>query len=191
MIPAPLHSEAELKEAAVEASSGEIVAVLHADCIPKLDWLRRLVATVRAHPDAAIISGKTTYGDDTLLRRAMAATSRSYLDTGGDGPTRHISHNNAGYWRSSYLALPQAPKIGPFGSVLKAEAILRGRAADFRTASACRSCSSGMEGRMAYTPRIRIWAGSHTSRRPYDAACLDGEYRLSLDSRVHRRANPA
>ncbi len=125
VIAAPLHSEAELEEAAVEAACGEIVAVLHADCIPKLDWLRHLVGAVRAHPDAAMVSGKTTYGGDTLLRRAMAASSRSYLDTGGDGPTRHISHNNAGYWRSSYLALPPVPKIAPFGSVLKAEAILR------------------------------------------------------------------
>lgn len=143
----------ELKNAAVQAASTELVAMVDGDCSPSVDWLRRLVGAMRAHPDAAVISGRTVHAGKDLLHRAMGAVNRSYVDVGQAGPTRRISNNNALYRRSVFQAHPLATNVGPFGAHLQAEAILR----------------SG--GRLLFEPRARVvhayegWATERNFRR--------------------------
>ena len=126
VVTVPQRTSYELKNAAVEAASTELVAMLDGDCAPSPEWLRRLVDAMRAHPEAAVISGRTVHPDQGLLHRAMGAVNRSYVDVGQAGPTKRISNNNALYRRSAFLAHPLPTNVGPFGSHLQAEAILRG-----------------------------------------------------------------
>ncbi len=125
VVTVPHRTSYELKNAAVQAASTEMVAMLDGDCAPSADWLRRLVAAMRAHPEAAAISGSTVNSGKGLLNRVMGAVNRSYVDVGQAGPTPHISNNTAIYRRSAFLAHPLATNVGPFGSRLQAEAILR------------------------------------------------------------------
>jgi hypothetical protein len=80
---------------------------------------------MRTHSDAAVISGRTVHAGNGLNHRAMGAVNRSYVDVGRAGPTRRISNNNALYRRSAFMAHPLPTNVGPFGSHLQAEAILR------------------------------------------------------------------
>jgi hypothetical protein len=153
VITVPQRTSYELKNAAVQAASTELVAMVDGDCSPSADWLRRLVGAMRAHPDAAVISGRTFHAGKGLVHRAMGAVNRSYVDVGQAGPTRRISNNNALYRRSAFLAHPLTTNVGPFGGHLQAEAILR----------------SG--GRLLFEPRARVvhayegWATEQNVRR--------------------------
>jgi hypothetical protein len=119
------HAACELKNKAVEAARGELVAMLDGDTSPAPDWLRRMVATVRAHPEAAVVSGKTVYRGTSLFTRTMAALTRAYVDVGQMGITRHISDNNMCFKRSSLIAHPFPTGVGLFLSKVQAEAIRR------------------------------------------------------------------
>jgi hypothetical protein len=122
----PADSAYALRNAAVEAASTELVALLDADCVPRSDWLRLLFDALRTHPEAAVVSGKTTYGGTSLLVRASALLARAYLDPGSAGPTRYLAENNAGYRRSAYLAHPFPTHTGTFSAHVQAEEMRRG-----------------------------------------------------------------
>jgi hypothetical protein len=155
VITVPHRTSYELKNAAVQAASAEMVAMLDSDCSPSADWLRQLVGAMRAHPEAAAISGSTVNAGKGLLNRVMGAVNRSYVDVGDAGPTPHISNNNAIYRRSAFLEHPLATNVGPFGSRLQAEDILR----------------SG--GRLLFEPLARVvhayegWATERNFRRGF------------------------
>ena len=119
------HSSYELKNAAVEAASCELIAMLDADCVPNPDWLRRLLQSLRTHPLAVAISGKTTYGGTSLAMRAVTLLSRAYADPGRDGPSWAVSDNNAGYRRSAYLAHPLPTHLGGFAAHVQSEEFRR------------------------------------------------------------------
>lgn len=122
---APGVTSYELKTAAIEAASSEFIAMLDADCLPRRDWLRRLLESLRAHPEAAAISGRTTYGGESLGVRISSLLSRAYSDPGREGPVRAVSDNNAGYRRSAYLTHPLPTHMGGFGAHVQAHALLR------------------------------------------------------------------
>ena len=114
----------DMKNAGGAAASADIVAMLDADCTPCESWLRHLVETMRTYPDAAAVSGKTTYPGRTLLERIMALISRSFLHRRRTGDTDSISNNNAGYRRDILLRYPLSNAIGPFGAGLQNTAIV-------------------------------------------------------------------
>lgn len=122
---APCQSAYELKKVGVRAASSEFVAMLDADCLPHRDWLRRLLDSLRRHPEAAAVSGKTFYGGESIWVRTCALLSRAYVNPGGDGPTRFVSDNNAGYRRSAYLAHPIPTDMGNFAAHLQSNGLLR------------------------------------------------------------------
>lgn len=121
----PDYASYALKNEAVRMASGEFVAVLDADCIPEPSWLRRLVATLRAHPTAAAVSGKTVYPDVAFSSRVCALLARSYPDPGRAGHTCFISANNCVFRRAAYQSHPLPTSIGTFSSRLQSEALLR------------------------------------------------------------------
>lgn len=51
-------SSYELKNRAVEAATGDWLAIVDADCIPQRSWLRVLRAAIAEHPDLAAVSAK-------------------------------------------------------------------------------------------------------------------------------------
>jgi cellulose synthase/poly-beta-1,6-N-acetylglucosamine synthase-like glycosyltransferase len=70
----------ELKNAGVQAATGDLVMVLDADCIPDRCWVRAGVDAMREQPDALAISGRTTYPGRSTLERSLGLLSRSYVD---------------------------------------------------------------------------------------------------------------
>src|SRR4029453_2094908 len=66
VVTCPAASSYELKNEGVHAATAELVVLLDADCTPSRDWLRRAIASMRAHPEAAVISGRTRHGGPRL-----------------------------------------------------------------------------------------------------------------------------
>jgi hypothetical protein len=114
-----------LKNAGVSRASAEIVGIVDADCTPHPGWVSALVRAFERHPEAAAISGRTTYPGRTLLERVLGLLNRSFLDPGRAAPTRFIGNNNAGYRRAAFLAHPLPTDAGPFASRMQSEAIAR------------------------------------------------------------------
>lgn len=123
---APGSSSYELKNAAVRAAASPFIAMLDADCIPRHDWLRRLLNVLRVHPETAAVSGKTVYEGKSLGIRLSSLLSRAYSNPGWDGPTtRTIADNNAGYQRAAYLAHPLPTHMGGFAAHVQSRELLR------------------------------------------------------------------
>ena len=113
----------ELLNNAVRAATAELVALLDGDCAPAPGWLRAGVGTMRAHPDAAAVSGLTVYPPTGFSNRVLATLSRAFIDPGGPGVTRFISSNNAIVRRQVLLAHPLAAFPRPLAARLQTEAI--------------------------------------------------------------------
>mgnify|MGYP001286657278 FL=1 len=118
-------SSYELKNRAVEAASGDWVAIVDADCIPSRSWLRVLRAAIAEHPDAAAVSARTLYPGRSRMERILGLLSRSYLDPGRSGPSRFISGNAAAFKRDAYCRHPLPVGMGAFASRIQSEAFLR------------------------------------------------------------------
>ena len=121
-------SSYELKNRAVEAATGDWLAVVDADCIPQRSWLEVLRAAIAEHPDVAAVSAKTLYPGRSRMERILGLLSRSYLDPGRRGPTRFISGNAACFRREMYRRHPLPVGIGAFASRIQSEAFLRDHA---------------------------------------------------------------
>lgn len=125
IVAAPAASANELKNVGARAATADLVALIDGDCTPVTGWLRHLVSTLREHPDVAVVSGRTGYAGRSLLERAMALVTRSFLDEGRTAPTRHVTINNAGFRRAVLLAHPLPEIAGPHMSMLQSDAIAR------------------------------------------------------------------
>jgi hypothetical protein len=125
VVTCPTASSYALKNEGVRAATAELVLLLDADCTPAHDWLRRAVESMRAHPEAAAISGRTRYAGLSLGERVLAVLSRAYLDPGAAGPNAFISNNNAIFRRTVFLEHQLPTNAGPFASRLQSEAIRR------------------------------------------------------------------
>ena len=118
-----------LKNETAEHASADLVAILDADCIPDSDWLRRLVAALRADPQAAVVSTKTEYRGRTLLERILSLLSRAFVDPGKAGETRFLTNNSAIFRRADMLRNPLPTAYGPFAARIQMESFRRaGRA---------------------------------------------------------------
>ena len=113
-----------LRNIGVRHATGDIVAFLDADCVPERDWLARLVAAFDRKKNIAAVSGRTTYGEGSLLKRTLALFSRAYVDRGDAGEVRQISNNNAAYRRSILVSHPFPSGVSPFIAALQAGAIM-------------------------------------------------------------------
>jgi|GEM_PF-778654 len=109
-------SSFDLKNAGAEAARSGFVVILDADCRPGPGWWTALRDHRQAHPEAAVISGRTFYEGGSLLGRIFAVIDRTYVDSGAAGPTQAISNNNAGFTREVLLEHPFSNEVGPFGS---------------------------------------------------------------------------
>ena len=114
-----------LKNHGVAQARADLIAILDADCSPDPHWLANILAAFRAHPEAAVISGRTSYGGRTTGQRVHALLSRSYLDTVHEGPTPFISANNAAWKRVVYLDHSLPTDSGPFATRIQSESVRR------------------------------------------------------------------
>jgi hypothetical protein len=114
-----------VKNAGVASVDTEFVAIMDADCVPKSDWLQRMLDAVRADPKIGAVSGRTIYPGKSFTVRACTLLGRSYADPGKRGPTRFIAINNAIFRRSAYLDSPLPVGIGTFSSHIQCGALER------------------------------------------------------------------
>jgi hypothetical protein len=114
-----------LKNEAARVGTADIVILLDGDCVPEPGWLRALVEAMQTHPEAAVVSGRTTYAGKTFLERGCGVLGRAYVDQKGSPYTHHISNNNAAFRRAVLQKHPLSTHAGPFSSKLHAEAIRR------------------------------------------------------------------
>jgi hypothetical protein len=106
----------ELKDLGVQKSTGDLVAVVEADCIALPNWLRCLVQVLDEHPEIEIASGRTVYGFDSILKRSLSLLDRAFMDTGKLGRVRHVCNNGALYRREVLNQFPYADQDNPFVS---------------------------------------------------------------------------
>lgn len=99
---------------ALGQSSGNLVALIEADCIPAPDWLRLLVEVMIKNPDVSTASGRTTYGGSSIIVRCLSLLHRGFSDPGASGPTIHISNNGTLYRREVLEQFPYPKAITPF-----------------------------------------------------------------------------
>lgn len=120
-------SAAAIKNAAVNAARGELIAMLDGDCVPSPGWLHGCLEAARLYPDAAVISGRTLYPGRSLVNRAMALLNRSYIEGDERGATDHVSQNNALYRRRALEMAPFVDGGGSHASRLQSETLRRCR----------------------------------------------------------------
>lgn len=111
---APSEMSAEMKDYAVRQCRSTWIAVFEADALPEPDWLRQLYDQAQRHPDIAVFSGRTFYGEETMWRRALGLIDRSYDDAGAPGESVHISNNGALYRADVLKAFPYPDAATPF-----------------------------------------------------------------------------
>jgi hypothetical protein len=114
----------DMKSEAAHLGTADIVILLDADCAPVPAWLRSMVETFEAHPEAGVVSGRTVYEGRTFLERACGVLDRAYVERRALR-TEHISNNNAGFRREVLRKHPLPSQAGPFSSKLHADAIQR------------------------------------------------------------------
>ncbi len=103
-----------LKEFGFRQVDSEYVAIVEADCVPNPQWLRSLMAILEVRSDVSIVSGKTTYGDETMWKRCLSLLDRSFDDIGPPGETSHVSNNGALYLRTILEKFPYPDADSPF-----------------------------------------------------------------------------
>ena len=114
------HNSAEssqLKDAGLAHCRNELVAVVEADCLTRPGWLATLYTSLVQRPDVGAISGRTSYGDETMMKRVMSLLDRGFLECRDvQGRIVHVSNNGALYKRSLLERYPYEAKLGPFVS---------------------------------------------------------------------------
>ncbi len=114
-----------MSNAGVRAAQTTLVGLLDADCQPCAGWLQACVEAMRRYPEAGVVSGRTRYGGDSLLERAMGLLARSYVEGDAAGRTIHISNNNAVFRRDAFLQHPLPEDCSVFASNLQSEPMRR------------------------------------------------------------------
>ncbi len=164
---AKANSANALKNAGVRASRAEFVASVDADCVPAPGWLAAAVETLRAHPDVAVVSGRTRYAGNGRSQRILGLVDRAQIDSNRIRESTFVSNNNCAYRRSVYLEHPLHEEVSFFAGKLQGEKLRR------------------LGHRLLFDPRMTVhhwWDGWSTQR----------EYRRQLGYSVvaMRRVDP-
>ena len=113
---APHERSSQLKDAATPLCTGGLIAVVEADSVPAPSWLRRLVEAMDREPAIDVMSGRTTYGDHSSLRRVLGVLDRAWMDPGQPGPSTDVSNNGALYRRALLERFPYPDEPSAFVS---------------------------------------------------------------------------
>ena len=82
----------QLKDAALAYCRHDLVAVVEADCLTRPGWLAILYEAVVKNPKIDAISGRTTYGKDTMMMRVMSLLDRGFIERRNrSGQIIHVS----------------------------------------------------------------------------------------------------
>ncbi|RUU25474.1 glycosyltransferase [Mesorhizobium sp. M6A.T.Ce.TU.016.01.1.1] len=117
----------QLKDAALSYCRHDLVAVVEADCLPGPGWLAALYETVEKNPKLDAVSGRTSYGEESMMKRVMSLLDRGFIERRNIlGQIIHASNNGALYRRSVLEQYRFEADHGPFvSSHLRQHAMLR------------------------------------------------------------------
>lgn len=117
----------QLKDAALAYCRNDLVAVVEADCMPRPGWLAALFETIEMEPRPEAVSGRTSYGGETMMKRVMALLDRGFIERRDrSGKIIHVSNNGALYRRHVLERYRFEADHGPFvSSHLRQHAMLR------------------------------------------------------------------
>lgn len=118
----------QLKDAALPYCRHELVAVVEADCMPRSGWLAALFEAIETRPEIDAVSGRTTYGEDSMMKRVMSLLDRGFIERRNrHGQVIHVSNNGALYRRAVLEHYRFEDSHGPFVSAhLRQQAMLKG-----------------------------------------------------------------
>jgi len=114
IVQSPERRSERLKNEGVRQSRTPLVAIVETDSLPRTDWLRRLADNLRERDEAAVASGCTVYGRESMYKRVLTLLDRGFDDLGRSGPTRFISNNGALYRREVLEQFPYPDAPTPF-----------------------------------------------------------------------------
>jgi len=107
----------QLKDAALAYCRFDLVAVVEADCMPRPGWLAILHEAVERTPAIEAISGRTSYGEQSMMLRVMSLLDRGFIERRDrHGRIIHVSNNGALYRRSVLERYRFEANHGPFVS---------------------------------------------------------------------------
>ncbi|TIT03564.1 MAG: glycosyltransferase family 2 protein [Mesorhizobium sp.] len=117
----------QLKDAALSYCRHDLVAVVEADCLPGPGWLAALYETVEKNPKLDAVSGRTSYGEESMMKRVMSLLDRGFIERRNTlGQIIHASNNGALYRQSVLERYRFEADHGPFvSSHLRQHAMLR------------------------------------------------------------------
>jgi hypothetical protein len=115
----------DLKNAGARAARAQLVAFLDADCDPVPGWLRAAVDAMRAHPDVAVVNGRTVSPARSRWERIVSLAGRAVGDEGVAGPTIHLALNDAVYRREVILRHPLSSDAGSCGFAYNGQTLRR------------------------------------------------------------------
>ena len=99
------------KNAGAQAATGDIVALLDADCVPADDWLQTLLAPLERDESVAAVGGRTRYGGGSWAARTFSVPDFAYVLAGEDGVAAGFVINNVAFRREVILAHPFEARI--------------------------------------------------------------------------------
>ena len=99
----------DLKNEGARAARAPLVAFLDADCDPVPGWLRAAVEAMRAHPDVAVVSGRTLAPARNRRERIVSLAGRAVGDEGVAGPTIHLALTTSSTGGTSSFAIRSRP----------------------------------------------------------------------------------
>ena len=107
----------QLKDAALPYCHQPLIAVVEADCLPQPGWMATLHKTLDDNPTVAAVSGRTSYGDGSMMKRVMSLLDRGFIECRDRrGKVIHVSSNGAIYRHALLERYRFRPGQGPFVS---------------------------------------------------------------------------
>lgn len=107
----------QLKDAALPYCHHQLIAVVEADCLPQPGWMATLHKALDENPAVAAVSGRTSYGNGSMMKRVMSLLDRGFIECRDrHGKVIHVSSNGAIYRRALLERYRFQPGQGPFVS---------------------------------------------------------------------------
>ncbi|BBD39693.1 hypothetical protein Amn_45730 [Aminobacter sp. Y103A] len=107
----------QLKDAALPYCHQPLIAVVEADCLPLPGWMATLHKALDENPAVAAVSGRTSYGHGSMMKRVMSLLDRGFIECPDrHGKMIHVSSNGAIYRRALLERYRFRPGQGPFVS---------------------------------------------------------------------------
>lgn len=165
----------EMRWAALDQTSGEILAVVESRCVPDADWCGKLAAAHAEHPLAPAVGGPVRLAEGATLRdRAIYLVEYgAFAPPIEEGETTEISGANLSYKRAALLECRDLLEQGRWEAMVHARWVAAGRL--LRLSGAGIAFRNGMKLGDTFRQRFhygRSYAADRAAGRPRSEAWL-------------------